>query len=69
MTQQVNELIKLCTSCCPKVTSGHFFVNRGSRDGIDANGFHSIRVMVTRHSLTIVKAERTEFIFGVAART
>ena len=40
MTQQVNELIKLCDSCSPS-DKWTLFVNRGSRDGIDANGFHT----------------------------
>ena len=60
MTQQVNELIKLCEfSPSDKWT----LLYRGSRDGIDANGFHS---KCDGHSstLTLVKAKRTGFIFG-----
>ncbi len=56
MTQQVNELIKLCVSFGPS-DKWTLVVNRGSRDGIDANGYHSIRVMVTRHSLTIYQSK------------
>jgi len=62
MTQQVNELIKLCVSCSPS-DKWTLFVNRGSRDGIDANGFHSIRVMVTRHSLTICQSKTNRVYF------
>ena len=57
---QVNELIKLCEfGPSDKWT----LLYRGSRDGIDANGFHS---KCDGHSstLTIVKVKRTEFIFG-----